>query len=61
MNNDLEISRSFYEHVDTIARALGPDPKDQQPLENTAKQRWRPDLDDLALDEKIEAYNLPLG
>jgi hypothetical protein len=35
--DDLRLSRSIYEHVDTIARRLGADPKDQVPFEKYAK------------------------
>ncbi|MET0313304.1 MAG: hypothetical protein ABW275_02830 [Hansschlegelia sp.] len=37
VHNDVELSRSIYEHVDAIARKLGADPKDQVPFEKYAK------------------------
>jgi hypothetical protein len=37
VHHDLKRSRSIYEHVDTIARRLGADPKDQVPFEKYAK------------------------
>ena len=37
VHNNLQLSRSIYEHVDTIARRLGADPKDQVPFEKYAK------------------------
>jgi hypothetical protein len=37
VHGNLELSKSIYEHVDTIARRLGADPKDQVPFEKYAK------------------------
>src|SRR6201994_3350418 len=36
VHGNLELSKSIYEHVDTIARRLGADPKDQVPFEKYA-------------------------
>jgi hypothetical protein len=36
--DDLRLSRSIYEHVDTISRRLGANPKDQVPFENKAAE-----------------------
>jgi len=37
VHEDLNLSRSIYEHVDAVARRLGADPKDQVPFEKYAK------------------------
>src|SRR3954466_12588750 len=37
VHDDLELSQSIYDHVDSIARRLGADPKDQVPFEKYAK------------------------
>ena len=37
VHDDLTLSRSIYDHVDTIARQLGADPADQVPFEKYAK------------------------
>jgi len=37
VHDDLTLSRSIYDHVDTIARRLGADPNDQVPFEKYAK------------------------
>lgn len=37
VHQDLELSRSIYDHVDAIARRLGADPDDQVPFEKYAK------------------------
>lgn len=37
VHEDLELSRSIYDHVDAIARRLGADPRDQVPFEKYAK------------------------
>jgi hypothetical protein len=37
VHEDLTLSRSIYDHVDTIARQLGADPADQVPFEKYAK------------------------
>jgi hypothetical protein len=37
VHDDLTLSRSIYEHVDTIARRLGANPNDQVPFEKYAK------------------------
>jgi hypothetical protein len=37
VHSDLKLSQSIYEHVDTVARRLGADPKDQVPFEKYAK------------------------
>ena len=37
VHEDLELSRSIYNHVDAIAQRLGADPKDQVPFEKYAK------------------------
>src|SRR5471032_2406734 len=34
---DLKLSRSIYDHVDTVARRLGADPEDQVPFAKYAK------------------------
>lgn len=37
VHNDLKLSQSIYNHVDTIAQRLGADPRDQVPFEKYAK------------------------
>jgi hypothetical protein len=37
VHGDLKLSRSIYDHVDTIARRLGADPQDQVPFDKYAK------------------------
>jgi hypothetical protein len=37
VHHDLKLSQSIYDHVDSIARRLGADPKDQVPFEKYAK------------------------
>lgn len=37
VHGDLKLSQAIYEHVDTVARRLGADPKDQVPFEKYAK------------------------
>jgi hypothetical protein len=37
VHNDLALSKSIYDHVDSIARKLGADPADQVPFEKYAK------------------------
>jgi hypothetical protein len=37
VHDDLKLSQSIYNHVDTIAQRLGADPKDQVPFEKYAK------------------------
>lgn len=37
VHNDLQLSRSIYDHVDAVARRLGADPKDQVPFDKYAK------------------------
>jgi hypothetical protein len=37
VHDDLKLSQSIYNHVDTVAQRLGADPKDQVPFEKYAK------------------------
>jgi hypothetical protein len=37
VHGDLKLSQSIYDHVDTVARRLGADPKDQVPFEKYAR------------------------